>query len=383
MSEHSFHNLKRLAVSCGGTGGHFNPGLSIAVSFQEHGGEVRLVLGGRHALEQAEKAAERGIAVQFADCAPVGSKSPVSLARFMVKQLRGIFQCLAFYRAFKPDAVISMGSFASGPAAAAAFLAKIPLFLHDGNARIGKSNRIFSRAAAGMALSFPAVNADKLHCPWEVTGLPLRSNLLHDVPADKAEAIARINSSFGVSFSPEAPTVLVFGGSQGAAAINENFSIPVDDCPAAKKIQVIHLSGPGKFEAIREKYRTLGINALALESSDKMQLLYTAADLVVCRSGGSTVSELALFRRYAVLVPYPYAAELHQDDNAALLEKLGAARVVANKDCSPEVFRSIIRDFLNEPEKFRRAGLNAGKMAVPDAAGNVTSMIDRMLAAAK
>ena len=196
----------------------------------------------------------------------------------------------------------------------------------------------------------------------------------------KAEAIARINATRGTAFTPDRPVVLVFGGSLGAAAINENFTIPMDH-PAAHSLQVIHLSGPGKFEAIHDKYSACGIDALTLESASDMQNLYTAADLVVCRAGGSTVSELAIFGRYAILIPYPYAAEGHQDDNAKLLAQTGAARIVANSECSPELFRSILAEFLNDPGKFREAGKGALAMAQPEAAANVIRFIDSSLQA--
>ena len=369
--------LKRLIISCGGTGGHFNPGLSTACSFRDAGGQVLLILGGKHFEEQSATASSNGIEYRRVSCAPM-SKSPSGAWQFFTRQWRGVRESKAVFREFKPDAVLSMGAFPSIPASVAARLTGVPLFLHDGNARIGKSNRWFSRVAAGLALSFPAVNADAVRCPTEVTGLPLRKSLLEDVPASKAEAIARINATRGTAFTPDRPVVLVFGGSLGAAAINENFTIPMDH-PAARTLQVIHLSGPGKFEAIHDKYAACGINALTLESASDMQNLYTAADLVVCRAGGSTVSELAIFGRYAILIPYPYAAEGHQDDNAKLLAKTGAARIVANSDCSPELFRSILTDFLNDPDKYREAGRGALAMAQPKAAENVIAFIDSAL----
>ena len=164
----------------------------------------------------------------------------------------------------------------------------------------------------------------------------------------------------------------------GAAAINENFTIPIDH-PCAKSLQVIHLSGPGKYNAIHDKYSACGINALTLESASDMQNLYMAADLVVCRAGGSTVSELAIFGRYAILVPYPFAADGHQDDNARLLAQTGAARIVPNSECSPGLFRAILTDFLDDPDKFRKAGKAACAMAKPDAAANVLDFIDSSL----
>ena len=114
-----------------------------------------------------------------------------------------------------------------------------------------------------------------------------------------------------------------------------------------------------------------------------MQNLYMAADLVVCRAGGSTVSELAIFGRYAVLIPYPYAAEGHQDDNARLLAQTGAARIVPNAECSPSLFRGILTEFLNDPGKFREAGKAALAMAQPHAAANVIAFIENSLKTAR
>jgi len=369
--------LNRLIVSCGGTGGHFNPGLSTACAFRDAGGKPLLILGGKHFEEQSKTAEKNGIEYRRVSCAPL-SKSPGGILRFFSQQWRGYREACAVFREFKPDAVLSMGAFPSIPASVAAWRTRIPLFLHDGNARIGKSNRVFSRIASGIALSFPAVNEGTLHCPATVTGLPLRKALLEDVPASKAEAIARINATRGTAFAPDRPVVLVFGGSLGAAAINENFTIPIDH-PNAASLQVIHLSGPGKYNAIHDKYSACGINALTLESASDMQNLYMAADLVVCRAGGSTVSELAIFGRYAVLVPYPYAAEGHQDDNARLLAKTGAARIVPNSECSPELFRGILAEFLDDPDKFRQAGAAARTMAQPKAASNVIDFIESSL----
>ena len=369
--------LNRLIISCGGTGGHFNPGLSTACAFRDAGGKPLLILGGKHFEEQSKTAEKNGIEYRRVSCAPL-AKNPSGALQFFSQQMKGIREAKAIFREFKPDAVLSMGAFPSIPASVAAWRSGIPLFLHDGNARIGKSNRVFSRIATGIALSFPAVNADTLHCSSAVTGLPLRKALLEDVPASKAEAVARINATRGASFSPDRPVVLVFGGSLGAAAINENFTIPIDH-PGAKSLQVIHLSGPGKFDAIHDKYSACGVNALTLESASDMQNLYMAADLVVCRAGGSTVSELAIFGRYAVLIPYPYAAEGHQDDNARLLAKTGAARIVPNAECSPGLFRGILAGFLDDPDKFREAGKAALAMAQPRAASNVIEFIDASL----
>ncbi len=371
--------MKRLIVSCGGTGGHFNPGLSVARAFRDAGGQVLLLLGGKHAERQKKIAAGQAIDSRIVSCAPL-SKSPVGIVRFFRALARGVTESKDVLRDFQPDALLSMGSFASVPPMLAAKLARVPLFLHDGNARIGKSNRFLSRLADGMALSFPAVNAESVHCPVRVTGLPLRDAVLKNRPSSREAAIERLNCEWQAGFDPALPIVLVFGGSLGAAAINEGFSVPE---ARRKDVQIVHLSGPGKYDSIREKYAKSGVRALTLESMEDMQILYAAADLVVCRAGGSTISELALFGRYAVLIPYPYASERHQDDNARLYAATGAARILPNESCSPKAFEEILDDFLNHRAEYAANGAKGAAMARPNAAQAILDMIDESLATRK
>lgn len=376
MSQIEGRQLSRLMISCGGTGGHFNPGVSVADYFQKNGGNVALILGGKHIPKQEETARQYKLDTFKIRCAPTG-KSPIAFFKFIKEQLFGLFQCISIMKKYKPDAVLAMGSFASIPPALAAYFLHIPLFLHDGNARIGKSNRFFSRFATGIALSFPAVNQQALHCPSRITGLPLRKNLLQDVPNNKQEAVKLLNQKYGSSFSAEYPVILVFGGSLGAKAINDNFSVPTD-LAKEKHIQVIHLSGPGKLDGLRERYQESGVKALTLEASPDMQIMYMSADLVISRAGGSTISELTIFGRYSVLIPYPYASELHQNDNARFLQKTGAAKILSNQDCSEKVFHDIIRDFILHKNEYCEKGFKVKQIAQPNAAEKVIVMIDEL-----
>jgi UDP-N-acetylglucosamine--N-acetylmuramyl-(pentapeptide) pyrophosphoryl-undecaprenol N-acetylglucosamine transferase len=253
---------------------------------------------------------------------------------------------------------------------------KKPIFLHDGNARVGKANRILSRLAKGLALSFPAVNSKTLHCPCELTGLPLRQALVDGGVLPKAEAIQKLNELFGSDFTADSPTLLVFGGSLGALKINSSFIMPRNE-PEMKKLQVIHLTGPGKLEELTEQYKMFPGKYILREASGEMGVIYSAVDAVICRSGGSTVSELAFFGKYALLIPFPYAAEHHQDDNARYLASGGGAEILFDADCSIDKMQDFVRRFLADPEKFRTLGANSGKLAFPDAAGAVIRMIQK------
>ena len=365
----------RLLISCGGTGGHFNPGLGIAKYLNQTGNESMLLLGGKHAEAQMKISADAGVRAESFDYHRPG-KNLLQMLKFLRSVLRGIRFSRKLIREFQPDALLIMGSSISLPAALGAWSMKTPIFLHDGNARVGKANRVLSRLAKGLALSFPAVNSKTLHCPCELTGLPLRQALIDGGELPKAEAIQKLNELFGSDFTADAPTLLVFGGSLGALKINSSFIMPQDE-PEMKKLQVIHLTGPGKLEELTEQYKTFPGKYILREASGEMGVIYSAVDAVICRSGGSTVSELAFFGKYALLIPFPYAAEHHQDDNALYLASGGGAEVLFDADCSVEKMQDFVRRFLADPEKIRTLGANSRKLAFPDAAGAVIRMIQK------
>ena len=365
----------RLLISCGGTGGHFNPGLGIAKYLNQRGDESMLLLGGKHAEAQMKISADAGIRAESFDYHRPG-KNPLQMLKFLRSVFRGIRFSRKLIREFQPDALLIMGSSISLPAALGAWSMKKPIFLQDGNARVGKANRILSRLAKGLALSFPAVNSKTLHCPCELTGLPLRQALVDGGVLPKAEAIQKLNELFGSDFTADSPTLLVFGGSLGALKINSSFIMPQDE-PEMKKLQVIHLTGPGKLEELTEQYKMFPGKYILREASGEMGVIYSAVDAVICRSGGSTVSELAFFGKYALLIPFPYAAEHHQDDNARYLASGGGAEILFDADCSIDKMQDFVRRFLADPEKFRTLGANSGKLAFPDAAGAVIRMIQK------
>ncbi len=370
--------LNRIAVSCGGTGGHFYPGLCVARELNARGGSALLVLGGKNAPKQAEIARSFGVETLQVSALPP-SKNPWKLLRFLLAFLRGRARCRCAFREFRAQAVLCMGSFASLPAAFAADSLGIPLFLHDGNARLGKANKFLSRYAKALALSFPSPDGALCKCPVIQTGMPIRHELLAG-KMEKSAAIDEINRRWNVGFLADAPTLLVFGGSLGAASINRSGRISAD-LPGGAAFQVIHLTGPGKMEELKEYYAALPNRTLLLESSPDMHLFYSAADLIFCRAGGSTVSELAYFGKYAVVVPYPFAAENHQFDNARWLASSGGARILPDAECSPASFNELLRDFLEHAGEYRKAKEKLASIAIPDASGRILDMMENIVSA--
>lgn len=373
MSEAKDHKNLRLAISCGGTGGHFYPGMSIAKILKSEGGKVLLLLSGVHAVRQKEIAEDNGIEAVALPDMPSPRKIK-NIFKFIKGFLSGTVIAGRALTEHKIDVVLGMGSFTSLPPILAARKLKKEIYLHDGNARIGRANRYLSRYAKHLWSAFDAVNADKIKCDYSVIGMPIRPELTYGRRYTKEEAAAEINSRFGSSLSADVTTLLIFGGSQGAQKINTVLpdflkTLPADRC------QVIHLSGPGKLEETRKAYEGCNIRHLLLESSSEMQLMYGCADFVISRSGGSTVAEIAFFGKASLLIPYPFAAENHQFDNACFLQKSGGAIVLDNKDCSSERFAEILQGMLDSPETVAEMGRKAHSYHTHDAVREILDAI--------
>jgi UDP-N-acetylglucosamine--N-acetylmuramyl-(pentapeptide) pyrophosphoryl-undecaprenol N-acetylglucosamine transferase len=257
-------------------------------------------------------------------------------------------------------------------------LSKIPLIIHEGNALVGKANLFLSRVASRMALSFPPVNAKKLSCQYEITGMPVRPNILQNKNIKKEDAIKMINTIYGTQFSQELPVVLIFGGSQGAMKIN-------DLLPRAlvmqknKNFQVLHISGDDKIADMKALYSGGEFPSIVIGSTEKIHLFYAASDLVICRSGGSTIAELAIYGKYAILIPYPYAADNHQRDNAEYYSGTGAGVVITETDFTITKIASLIEDFLVNQAEYISKGALSAKIAKPDAAVEVINLIKNIL----
>ncbi len=372
-NELKFDKLQRLVISCGGTGGHFYPGLSIAREFASHGGEVLFCLSGKERLRQSEIVSGYGFKC-FTFNAPRLPRNPWQALKFFPMLISATLKVKKNIAEYQPDAILAMGSFTSFPAALTAKWMKVPLFLHDGNARIGRANRFISRWCRFLATAFPAVNVQACKCPVHCLGMPLRPELMETI-FSKETAIARINEKYEASLNPEHATILIVGGSLGAATLNDVFPRCCLDMSEGS-IQIIHLTGNDKLEQVRTIYKETHVKSLALASSPDMALFYGAADAVICRSGGSTVAELAFFGKYAVLIPFPHAAERHQDDNARFLTRTGGAEMRDNTECNYEWALELLRNISENPAEFRAKGEKSHTAAKPDAAKSLLKAID-------
>ncbi|HBM16261.1 MAG TPA: hypothetical protein DD381_07985 [Lentisphaeria bacterium] len=351
--------LKKLVILCGGTGGHFFPGLSIGRIFKAESGEVILITG-RHKVSYAKEFSPKyNIPIYEVESSSI-SASPLKLINFIIKTSFGFFQSWKILVKHKPDAVLAMGSYTSIPSSLAAIVLRIPLFLHDGNSVIGKANCFLSKWAKILMSAFPVVNQNLDISKILVTGMPLRPELADTKIKDKQEAIALFNKIFIRNFDIKKITLLIFGGSLGAKKINTSVPEALASLNlTANSLQVVHLTGRDYAESTSERYKQLQFDHLILEKYDDMSLLYKMADIVICRSGGSTVAELHYFDKNSILVPYPLAAENHQYFNALFLQmKNPDTLIIEDKDCSVETLAKAISNLLTKTPRLQTPKTN-------------------------
>ncbi len=265
-------------------------------------------------------------------------------------------------RAWRPHVVLGLGGYCSGPVVLAAWLMGIPAVLHEQNLVPGLANRMAARFARTICISFPGT-AD--HLPREkvvVTGNPVRPSLLTDRSAPP-----------GRSFR-----ILVMGGSQGARGINRlaTSALPLV-VQGGTEIEVLHQAGPTDIEEVKERYASGSIAAEVVPFIDDMARAYQWADLVVCRAGASTLAELTVLGKPAILIPFPAAAGNHQEKNARALEAAGAAKVCIEEETGAVRFASMVQELVSNPGLLEEMSRRARSMGRPEATGKIAEIILR------
>ena len=342
-----------MIISCGGTGGHFYPGLSIARECLNQDIKVRLYVAGHHSQSQKEHAAKFGIVCDIGTAIRLPAKKwklPFFLIVFGWTTLSSIFYLLKH----RPKAVLVMGSFASVPLGIASVITFTPLFLHEGNTVIGKANRLLAKWARTLFLSFPAINIRKIKCTNEEVGMPIRPEI-ENCPVESQEDCKK-----KLGFETDKPLLLVFGGSQGAMKINNALYECLDKTP--KNFQLLHLTGQDDHSEFIQNAEAAGIEHAILKSSNEMQNCLRASDLIVCRAGASSLAEIAFFEKATLFIPLKIAAENHQYYNAEIAEKADAAKILKEDDLSAESLAKEINDWLDNKEVWQEMASKIGSL---------------------
>ena len=358
--------MKTLLMMAGGTGGHIFPALAVAEKLRD--AKINVVwLGSRTGLESRIVPAA-GFQSDLLDIRGVRNRGWLRLLQLPFVLTRAMWQAHQIIRRRTPMALLGMGGFASGPGGLVAVLTRLPLLIHESNARPGLTNRVLAPLARYVMCGFPNTVGLGKGADW--TGNPLRADLLNIPPPS-----TRYRDREG------ALRLLVVGGSQGARALNQIVPEAIALLPEDKRPIVVHQSGSAELNVVRTTYHRLGVAAQVTGFIDDMRSAYSVADLVICRAGAMTVSEVCAVGIAALLVPYPHAAGDHQSANAAYLVENNAALAVSQAVLSPLVLSEMFLKFDQNRDQLEAMATQARALFQPNATDRVARQCLEVLGA--
>jgi UDP-N-acetylglucosamine--N-acetylmuramyl-(pentapeptide) pyrophosphoryl-undecaprenol N-acetylglucosamine transferase len=357
-------NKLRVLIAGGGTGGHVIPALAIARELRDaHGAEVRFV-GTARGLE-TRLVPEAGFPLELIRVGQLKNVSLMTRVRTVFDLPLGVMRCVSLLRSFKPDVVVGVGGYASGPAMMAAILLRVPTLAFEPNAVPGLANRLVGRWVSAAAVNFEETR--RYFRNARVTGIPVRREFFEIAARPVGEALR----------------LLVFGGSQGARVFNEVMpKIAGRLLKAFPGLEIVHQAGGRHGVSTEETYERAGLLGDGVERRlrvqpylDGMVEEIAAADLILCRSGASSVAELAAAGRAAVLVPFPQAADDHQRKNAEALVGAGAAEMIVEAELDETRLLETLQGLLADDGRRAEMGRRARGLAHPDAVREIGMMV--------
>jgi UDP-N-acetylglucosamine--N-acetylmuramyl-(pentapeptide) pyrophosphoryl-undecaprenol N-acetylglucosamine transferase len=349
----------RIVIAGGGTGGHLFPGLAIAQEFMErnrHNAVVFVSTG--NALERSVlKATDFKLETITAE--GIKGRGLWRQTKSALKIPKGVIESMRILKNCKPDLTIGLGSYSAGPVVVAAWLLGNKIVLHEQNILPGITNRILSRFADRIFVSFNDTQARFDPHKIRLTGNPVRKELLNKYQADE---VAAGSTSF---------CVLVVGGSQGAHSINMTVIEALNHLTQKENLHFIHQTGTADEQSVIEAYRQQGIPATVRSFFVQMAPHYRQADLIICRAGATTVAEVTALGKAVIFIPFPFAADDHQVLNADTLAREGAAEVILEKDLSARMLSRKIDYYAAHPKALEAMAARAGQLGHPDAAKHI------------
>jgi UDP-N-acetylglucosamine--N-acetylmuramyl-(pentapeptide) pyrophosphoryl-undecaprenol N-acetylglucosamine transferase len=359
----------KVVITGGGTGGHIYPALSIAQQLNQIGAEL-LFIGSRHGPE-GKLVEKQGIPFESVPSGPMAGLVSLRTARSFGRFGLGVLRAYSILRRFRPDVLIGTGGYTSAGVALAEWLRGGRIVIHEQNSIPGRTNRLLARLARRVCVTFEDSLSYFPLGKTVVTGLPVRS----DIVVGRERKVAR--ESLGLDLG--AFTLFVLGGSQGAKRINE---MVVEAVPllADAGLQVLHQTGEKNYEDVLSR-RPDAPGYFVRPYIDGMAAAYSAADLVISRSGASTIAEITVRGLAAILIPYPYAYAAHQAKNAEAVARAGAAVVVEERGLSGAALAGIVLDLVGDPSRLERMAQASKKLGRPDAAREIVRIVQEVASA--
>lgn len=347
-----------MIIAGGGTGGHLFPGIAIAEEFLRRDPAYRVLFIGTERGLERKILGRLGLPLRTIPVEGITGRGPLRTAAALAKIPGSLIASFRILRQFRPDVVVGVGGYASGPAVLTAFAMRVKTAIAEQNAFPGLTNRMLGRFADRIFLTFPTSQRWFPNRRTVVTGNPIRSAFLAEKPSD-----AKKDPRF---------TILVFGGSQGAHRINRMVGEALEGLPHLKnRLRFIHQAGERDLDALTAVYRERGFAAEVFPFILDMAAAYGEADLLICRAGATSIAEMTAAGKASILIPFPFAVNDHQAQNAEILSRAGAAIVIAEKELSGSRLAEVIEQLYQNPGTLREMEAAAAALGRKHAAKDI------------
>lgn len=373
-----------LLVMAGGTGGHIFPGLAVAEKLKGEGWHIHW-LGTADRME-ADIVPAYGFKISFISISGLRNKNLVTWLKLPFKLINALLQALSVIRKIKPDAVLGMGGYASAPGGLAAWIMNKPLVIHEQNAAAGLTNRLLAKVATKVCSAFP--HAFKENISAQVVGNPLRASI--------GKEIVQNENKNKKETTKASRNILVIGGSLGAQILNqtvpESFSklvktsssLSINSSDEQSPFNIWHQTGKGNQQDVIDAYNQHYLadeEVRITEFIDDIASAYQWADVVICRAGALTVSELAMAAKPAIFVPLPHAVDDHQTKNAQYLVSRGGAVLIKQKELTSKVLANKLNELFSKPRVLKQMAQSTFAAADADATNKVADICQQLVAA--
>jgi UDP-N-acetylglucosamine--N-acetylmuramyl-(pentapeptide) pyrophosphoryl-undecaprenol N-acetylglucosamine transferase len=356
-----------VVIAGGGTGGHLFPGIAIAEEFLRRGDRTRIIFIGTKKGIESKLLGQLGYELREIDIEGVSGRGGKALVRGAYQIPKSIWQSWRILKQFRPHIVIGVGGYASGPAVLTAHFMRVPTAIAEQNAVPGITNRILGNFVDKIFVTYAQSRTYFSQKKMILSGNPVRAAFTVECGKEKEKKDYR--------------QLLVFGGSQGAEAINKSVIDMLPQLQSMKdKVHIHHQTGSRQLEEVTRAYEQFGIGAKVTPFIVDMAGAYTDADLIICRAGATSLAEITALGKAAILIPYPWAANDHQLKNAQALASEGAAILIQERELSGDKLFNAIEDLLLDEQKLHRMEENSLRLSKIDAAATIVENCIKIMA---
>lgn len=329
----------RIMILAGGTGGHVIPGLTIAKALENANCDITWI-GTEDGIEE-KLVPKANIKIEYINVMGLRGKSLKNVLIAVKQLIQSLFQSINLLLKYRPDVVIGMGGYVSGPGGIATFLMRYPLVIHEQNSVPGTTNKFLARIASSVLEAFPGSFTNKVNA--KTVGNPIREEIaLIEDPRIRLQ---------GRNFPIR---ILVLGGSQGSLILNQSVPKAIKEVALSNKLEVFHQAGEKTLSQAKKAYEDVSVGLYLVDFIDDIADAYKWADLVICRAGAMTVSELLAVGLPVIFIPFSKASDDHQTENAKYMQELGAAEIVSENDISKGLLTSTLNDWVKDRSILKR-----------------------------